>query len=178
MGGDGRPRNAGVTGSGAGTVAKRRGALAGRRQVAGQVIGDLEPGELFAHEGMPGGWPLRRILERAVQEVDFAWPTRTRVGHRRAAGATKIALHAGRGGVGGGLARKVAELLEPDADVGRKWRRHGAPTTCTMAMHHPLRCALELIGDGAALTTAPGGAQRREPSLVMRARDRAGTVRM
>ena len=71
-----------------------------RRQVARQVVGDVEPGELLADEGMAGGWPLRGILERAVQEVDFARPLRTGICHRRPAGAAEIALHAGRGGVG------------------------------------------------------------------------------
>src|SRR6185295_3965419 len=153
--------------SAAGTVANRLGALTGRRHVARQGIGDLEPGKLLADEGMAGGWPLRRILKRAVQEVDLARPMRTHVRHRRPAGAAKIALHACRGGIGGRLAREIAELLEPNADIGRKRRGHSAPTACTMAMHHPLRRTLELIDDGAALTTAPGGAQRREPRWLL-----------
>src|SRR5262245_11343063 len=112
---------------------------------------------------MPGRWPLPGILERAVEEVHLARPVRTREGHRRAAAGAKVALHAGRGGIAGGLALEVAKLLEPHADIGRQRRGHGAPAARAMAMHDPLRRALELVLDGAALAAAPGGRHRRNP---------------
>src|SRR5262245_65200745 len=91
-------------------------------------------------------------------------PVGAGVGYGGAAGSTKIALNARRGGIGRRFARKVAELLATHADIGRERRGHGTAAVGTMAVHHPLRRPLELVGDGAALATTPGGAHGRKPS--------------
>src|SRR5262245_48479965 len=116
----GGPRGSRNSRSGPRSFPHRLGAFTSRGLIARQLIGDLEPSELLADVCMSGRWPLRGVIERAVKKVHFTRPTRTGVGQGCAAVPTKIALYAHRGGIGGGLARQIAELLAPNADIGRK----------------------------------------------------------
>src|SRR5262249_2682313 len=140
----------------AGPVPDRLGAPAGGGLVSWQTIVDFEPGEPLANIGMAGGWPLPGILKRAVQQMDLARPVHAGVGQRRAATAAKVALDARRGGIARGFALEVAKLLQAYTNVGRHRCGHGTPAARTVAMHHPLRRALEGVRDRAALAAAVG----------------------
>src|SRR5436190_23561042 len=133
------------------------GALAGRRRVARQMIVDFETAHLLGDVRMAGRRPLPGVGQGAVEEMHLARPSRAGVGHGGAAVGAEIALNARRGFVNGRLALQIAELLEPDADIGGDRRRHSAPAALAMAVHHPFGLACELILDGAALAAACGG---------------------
>src|SRR5262245_53206188 len=132
----GRHREGACSG-GARTLANRYRAFATGCRVTWQVIVDLEPRQLFGHVAMRRRRPLRRVVERAVEQVHLARPALARVGHRRSARGAEIALYARRGLVVGRLPFQVTELLQADAQVGCYRRRHSPSAALAMAVHHP-----------------------------------------
>src|SRR5262245_28529797 len=76
-------------------LAHRLGAFAGGGRVAGQVIADLEPLDPFGDMRVPRRRPLLRVGQGAVEEVNFARPARSSVGHGRAAAGAEEALDVG-----------------------------------------------------------------------------------